>query len=129
MTETKLVDVKVLVVDDDDSIRRVLTVALSIAEGVTEVREAIDGPDALEVCQTFQPDVVFLDYWMPVMDGEAAAGTIRHLCPGAHIISFSGVLDGKPRWADEHFTKGEMPDVDEILNHARARLSDASTSP
>jgi chemotaxis response regulator CheB len=122
-------DVRVLVVDDDDSVRRVLTITLSVADGVTEVREAIDGSDALEVCRSFTPDVVFLDYWMPAMDGEVAAGTIRRLCPSAHIISFSGVLEGKPRWADQHFTKGEMPDVEEIINHARERLSDATTSP
>ena len=129
MTEIQPTDVKVLVVDDDDSIRRVLSVALSVAEGVTEVREAIDGSDALEVCRTFAPDVVFLDYWMPAMDGEVAAGTIRRMCPGAHIVSFSGVLERKPFWADQHCTKGEMPDVEEILRHARERLSDAATAP
>jgi CheY-like chemotaxis protein len=129
MTDTKRADVKVLVVDDDDSIRRVLSVALSVSEGVTEVREAIDGPDALEVCRTFVPYFVFLDYWMPAMDGEAAAGTIRRLCPSAHIVSFSGVLERKPMWADQHCTKGEMPDLEEILAYARARRSDATTAP
>jgi chemotaxis response regulator CheB len=122
-------EVKVLVVDDDDSVRKVLSIALSVADGVTEVREAVDGSDALEVCRSFAPDVVFLDYWMPTMDGEAAAGTIRQLCPRAHIISFSGVLERKPGWADQHITKGEMPDVETILAHARARRRAAATSP
>ena len=107
--------VKVLVVDDDDSIRRVLSVALSVTDGIGEVREANSGIDALEICRSFTPDVVFLDYWMPAMDGEVAAATIREICPGTHIVSFSGVLDTKPEWADQHYVKGEMPDVDAVI--------------
>jgi chemotaxis response regulator CheB len=111
--------VKVLVVDDDDSIRRVLRVALSVNDGVGEVREAIDGIDALEVCRSFGPDVIILDYWMPAMDGEVAAATIREICPGALIVSFSGVLDTKPEWADQHYVKGEMPDVEAVIAASR----------
>lgn len=111
--------VKVLVVDDDESVRRVLGVALSIADGVEEVREAVDGPDAVVVSESFQPDVIFLDYWMPSMDGEAAAGAIREICPGVHIVCFSGVLESKPNWADQHYVKGEVPDVDEVLAASR----------
>lgn len=118
MTQTGA-PVKVLVVDDDASIRRVLRIALSVADGVGEVREAVDGTDALEVCRSFTPDVIFLDYWMPGMDGEMAAGTIRQLCPLARIVSFSGVLETKPSWADDHFIKGEMPDVEAVISATR----------
>lgn len=111
--------IKVLVVDDDDSIRRVLSVALSVAEGIGEVREAISGEDALEVCRSFEPDVIFLDYWMPAMDGEMAATTIRQLYPTTHIVSFSGVLESKPEWADQHYVKGELPDVDAVIAATR----------
>lgn len=111
--------VKVLVVDDDASIRHVLSIALSVADGVGEVRVANDGTEALEVCRAFAPDVIFLDYWMPGMDGETAAGTIRELCPSVRIVSFSGVLETKPPWADEHFIKGEMPDVDAVISATR----------
>lgn len=111
--------VKVLVVDDDESVRRVLSVALSVADGVGEIREATDGLDALQVCRSFAPDVIFLDYWMPAMDGEAAAYSLRTLVPGSHIVSFSGVLDHKPAWADQHYTKGEIPDLDAVLGAIR----------
>jgi CheY-like chemotaxis protein len=111
--------VKVLVVDDDDSIRRVLSVALSVTEGIGEVREANSGMDALAVSRSFQPDVIFLDYWMPSMDGATAADELRKICPATHIVCFSGVLESKPVWADQHFVKGEMPDVDEVLAASR----------
>lgn len=112
-------DIKVLVVDDDDSIRQVLSVALSVADGIAEVRQASDGPQAVEVCESFKPDVIFLDYWMPAMDGEKAADSIRKLCPEAHIVSFSGVIESKPPWADQHYVKGEMPDVEAVIAASR----------
>jgi CheY-like chemotaxis protein len=112
-------DLRVLVVDDDESIRRVLSVALSVADGIGEIREAESGADALEVSRTFQPDVIFLDYWMPSMDGAVAADHLREICPSAHIVCFSGVLESKPPWADQHYVKGEMPDVEAVLAATR----------
>lgn len=101
---------RVLVVDDDDSVRNVLTIALSVEDGVGEVRSASDGNDALKICSEFCPDVVLLDYEMPEMDGGEAAGHIRRIHPGARIVAFSGVLERKPEWADDYFLKGNVPD-------------------
>jgi len=58
---------KVLVVDDEDDIRELCRVNLEF-EGF-EVVDAADGPTALELANTSQPDVIFLDLMMPVMDG------------------------------------------------------------
>lgn len=56
-----------LVVDDSKVIRRV---ARRILEELSfEVAEAVDGKDALDQCMSFPPDVVLLDWNMPVMDG------------------------------------------------------------
>jgi CheY-like chemotaxis protein len=101
---------KVLVVDDDDSVRNVLTIALSVEDGVGEVRTANDGNDALRVCSEFHPDVVVLDYEMPEMDGGTAATHIRAIYPDARIVAFSGVLEKKPEWADDYLLKGNLPD-------------------
>jgi chemotaxis response regulator CheB len=101
---------KVLVVDDDDSVRNVLTIALSVEDEVGEVRTANDGNDAVRVCSEFRPDVVVLDYEMPEMDGKTAASHIRRLHPAARIVAFSGVLEGKPEWADDYLLKGSLPD-------------------
>jgi chemotaxis response regulator CheB len=110
--------VNVLIVDDDESIRKVLGVALSIEDGVGEVREASDGVDALKVCRDFEPDVVLLDYWMPTMDGAATAGYVRALHPSACIVAYSGVLESKPVWADEYYLKGDLPDIPHLLEAA-----------
>jgi chemotaxis response regulator CheB len=106
-----LKQVKVLLVDDDASVRSVLKLALSVQDDVMEVREAADGVTALAICADFRPDVVVLDYWMPRMDGGEAARGIRALHPEARIISFSGVIEAKPDWADDYIVKGEWPDI------------------
>lgn len=58
---------RVLVVDDDQSIQRVLVQTLQL-EGY-EVATASDGVEALESLQGQLPDVVILDVMMPKLDG------------------------------------------------------------
>ena len=110
--------VNVLLVDDDASVRRLLTVALSLEEGF-EVREARDGADALRICAEFKPDVIFLDYWMPDMDGCVTAARIREVYPDARIVVFSGVVESTPEWADACVVKGRAAGVDRLIDLAR----------
>jgi YesN/AraC family two-component response regulator len=109
----------VLLVDDDRSIRSLLRIAFSVEEGVGDVREAVDGPEAIELCKDFEPDLVFMDYWMPSMDGELTAMKIRDLHPDARIVAFSGVLDEKPEWADDLYIKGDLPDLELVIDLTR----------
>lgn len=43
-----------------------------------EVRGAPDGLEALRIARQFQPDVIFMDIWMPLMDGFEACQRLRH---------------------------------------------------
>jgi CheY-like chemotaxis protein len=58
---------RVLVVDDDASIRELLSTALE--DDGYEVVPATNGQDALSVVERWRPDVIVLDLMMPVMDG------------------------------------------------------------
>ena len=58
---------RILVVDDDDTIRELISIALG-DEGY-EVMTAIHGREALERTVSWSPDVILLDMRMPVMDG------------------------------------------------------------
>lgn len=66
---------RVLVVDDDDVIRQLITVNLEL-EGF-DVSTAVDGQDCLDKIQAIDPAVVTLDIMMPRMDGWEAASRLR----------------------------------------------------
>jgi len=60
--------VKVLVVEDEDALSKVLKLRLEI-EGFA-VTTAADGAEALALVQKQRPDLVLCDLMMPVMDGK-----------------------------------------------------------
>jgi CheY-like chemotaxis protein len=66
---------RVLVVDDDDVIRQLITVNLEL-EGF-EVAAAVDGQDCLDKVVEFDPVVITLDIMMPRLDGWEAASRLR----------------------------------------------------
>jgi CheY-like chemotaxis protein len=68
---------RVLVVDDEPALRRLLTDLFSL-EGY-RVSAASDGAQALERLQHFRPDVVVLDLTMPVMSGWTFAEECHRL--------------------------------------------------
>lgn len=71
---------RVLVADDHEDSRLLVQTFLSLL-GFT-VRTACDGHEALEIATRFQPDVVFLDIWLPGMNGDEACLRLREgACP------------------------------------------------
>jgi len=68
---------RVLVVDDEASIREVLTEHLTTREKPYEVMAAADGFEAGRLVATFKPDVVLLDLRMPGMDGFQVCRTVK----------------------------------------------------
>jgi two-component system chemotaxis response regulator CheY len=70
-----------LIVDDSRIIRKV---ARRIVEGLGfEVDEAADGAEALSYCASVMPDIVLLDWNMPVMDGLTFLRRLRSQPGGA----------------------------------------------
>lgn len=68
-----------LVVDDSKIVRKL---ARRIMEGLSfDVREAEDGAQALEACKQAMPDVILLDWYMPVMNGLECVKALREM-PG-----------------------------------------------
>jgi DNA-binding response OmpR family regulator len=66
---------RVLVVDDSDVIRHLISVNLEL-EGF-EVMTAVDGQDCLEKVHDVRPDAVTLDVVMPRLDGMRTAARLR----------------------------------------------------
>lgn len=95
---------RILVVDDDEAIRRLLMLELTALGH--EVLEADDGLAALEVARREEPDLVLLDFLMPRLNG---ADTLRRLredgFPGR--VVFVTALSPSLR---EELSAGEAPD-------------------
>ena len=76
--------VRVLVVDDEDSLAELLSMALRY-EG-WQVHSAGDGAGALRRAREFRPDVVVLDMMLPDMDGLAVLGRLRRELPEVPVL-------------------------------------------
>jgi CheY-like chemotaxis protein len=74
---------KILVVEDDDDIREVIT--LSLPKNKFTVLEAKNGKEGLDMALSEHPDLILLDLLMPVMDGMTALKNIRQDAWGANV--------------------------------------------
>lgn len=70
---------RILIVDDDASIRT--SVRLCLEAAGYSVEQALHGADALEFIHRIAPDLVLLDLAMPVMDGMTLMAEVRSLIP------------------------------------------------
>jgi DNA-binding NarL/FixJ family response regulator len=75
-----------------------LAEALSDQDDVTVVGECDDGSRVVEVAARLEPDVVFMDISMPVLDGLAATEALRAAQPGTRVIVLTGEgSEARPR--------------------------------
>lgn len=82
--------VKVLVVDDSGFFRRRLTEILSSDGNIEVVGTATNGQEAVKQTLALRPDVITMDYEMPVMDGITAVKNIMQRCP-TPVLMFSSL--------------------------------------
>ena len=114
---------RVLVVDDEESIRNVLRTGLRYEN--FEVAEAKDGDEALRIAGRFQPDLVILDLMLPGVDGYEVCRRLRGV-PGLGIIMLtardevSDRVQGLDLGADDYLVKPF--DFEELLSRMRAVL-------
>ena len=79
----------ILIIDDEPGIRQSLRGILAEDEGHL-VSEAASAEAGLEILSRQVPDVVFLDIWLPGMDGLTALRHIREAYPSLPVIMISG---------------------------------------
>jgi DNA-binding NarL/FixJ family response regulator len=69
---------RVLLVDDNASVRALLRDMLDDGHAITVIGEAADGPTALELAAAQRPEVTLLDHRMPLRDGLAVIAALSH---------------------------------------------------
>ena len=80
---------RVLLVDDESLVRRILKQILANYQDMELVGEAANGEEAIAAVARLQPDIVVMDIRMPALDGIAAAREIRVKYPHVKIIGLS----------------------------------------
>jgi twitching motility two-component system response regulator PilG len=121
--------VKVMIIDDSNTIRRSAEIFLSQAG--CEVILAQDGFDALSKITDHEPDVVFVDIMMPRLDGYQTCSLIKRnakyrATPVIMLSSKDGLFDrarGRMVGSDEYLTKPFTKDtlLTAVREHAGAR--------
>lgn len=78
--------IKILLCDDNDNFRQLLTQYIQAMPGVEVVGEAIDGVDVIDKTESLDPDLVLMDLSMPNQSGLDATKTIKEKWPEKSVI-------------------------------------------
>ncbi len=84
--------IRVLVVDDNDTLREALADALD-DRGLMVVGQATNGRAACDAAVALQPDVVVMDIRMPDMPGPEATAWLARRCPDVRVIGLTAYDD------------------------------------
>lgn len=80
---------RILIVDDNPTVREQLKAILNTRQNWQVCGEAVNGREAVDRVHELHPDLVIIDFSMPVMNGLTAAQVIHHDEPELPLILFS----------------------------------------
>ena len=117
---------KILIIEDEASIRRVLVRILSEESDTYEVEEAEDGVSGLEKIKNTDYDLVLCDIKMPKMDGVEVLEAVKKIKPEIPMVMISGhgdmetAINTMRLGAFDYISK--PPDLNRLLNTVRNAL-------
>ena len=117
---------KILIIEDEAAIRRVLTKILSEENDTYEVQEAEDGLSGIELIKDNDFDLVLCDIKMPKMDGVEVLEAAKKIKPETPIVMISGhgdldtAVNTMRLGAFDYISK--PPDLNRLLNTVRIAL-------
>src|SRR5215831_7501779 len=85
----------ILLAEDNEALRHAVKIALQKREGWSVCGEASNGREAVEMATALRPDLVVLDFRMPVLNGLLAAAEILDARPSACIILYTLHADAR----------------------------------
>jgi DNA-binding NarL/FixJ family response regulator len=121
---------RVVIADDQASVREGLVLLLGGLPGIEVVGAAADGEQALELVAEHQPDAILLDLHMPVLDGIGATRRLAAEHPGVAIVVLTtyaddtSVLEALQAGARSYLTKdADRTDIGRALQAAAEGLT------
>ena len=117
---------KILIIEDEESIRRVLNKVLIQENKTYNIVEAIDGVDGISKINSSKFDLILCDIKMPKKDGIEVLKHVLKECPNTPTIMISG--HGDLETAVESMRLGAFdyiskpPDLNRLLNSVRSAL-------
>lgn len=88
-------DVRVFIVDDNDTARTALRLIVNHLPGYSVLGEASDGDSAVSKVLALQPDLVCLDISLPNSDGLDVLSLLRSLAPQIPVVMVSAHNDAR----------------------------------
>jgi len=118
---------RILIVEDEDAIRRVLVKILKQENEAYQIEEATDGVAAIEKIESLELDLVLCDIKMPKMDGIEVLNKVKKIKPELPIVMISGhgdldtAVDTMRKGAFDYISK--PPDLNRLLQTVRIALN------
>ena len=117
---------RILIIEDEEAIRRVLVKILSEENSLYKVFEAVDGLSGIELIKKEDFDLILCDIKMPKMDGVEVLQAAKKLKPEVPIVMISGhgdldtAINTMRLGAFDYISK--PPDLNRLLNTVRNAL-------
>ena len=122
---------RVIVTDDDASVRERIRRALNATTDLELIATARDGAEAWRAALELRPDVLVLDDRMPIADGLGVLARLRREAPEIRIVMYvenpANCIDAAQLGAAGCVSKGWPPDA--LLSAIRAAASPVRDGP
>jgi DNA-binding NarL/FixJ family response regulator len=125
--------IRVVVVDDNECVRKAIRLLLLGNDDIEHVGGASDGRKALAMCAQLQPDVVIMDAKMPGMDGITATRSIKASYPAVKVVVLTTFydkgLEHRALQAGASACLDKAGDGDRLTNAIRTAHAECATLP
>jgi CheY-like chemotaxis protein len=113
---------RVLVADDNPLIRKMLCQLFEREDDYDICAEAENGQQAIDLALKHRPDLIILDFDMPVLNGLEAARQLKKIMPNVPIILFTqhatGITSAKPDVNIDRVVSKSNPES--LMGHIRS---------
>src|SRR5215470_5431275 len=120
---------RIMVVDDNPAIRRILRNILEFNHDWVVCGEGVDGRDGVEKAKALSPDLIVLDVSMPVMNDLDAARVLHQIMPDVPLILCSlhtdRLLENEARQAGVTAVFSKAENMETLVHKARELLNTA----